>query len=115
MHDQGLIFRDLKPENILIDYEGNTRLVDFGLTRHISKDLNQSDMTFCGSPEYLSPEMLLQENRGLMIDFYSLGAVLYEFVVGCPPFYSEDQDKMFLEIVNSEIDQSEISELSPEC
>jgi len=64
--------------------------VDFGLTREVSVNLDHSNMTFCGSPEYLSPEMLLQENRGLMIDFYSLGAVLYEFVIGCPPFYSED-------------------------
>lgn len=72
-------------------------------------------MTFCGSPEYLSPEMLLQENRGLAIDFYSIGAVLYEFVVGCPPFYSEDQNQMFNEIVNAEIDQKDLIDLSPEC
>lgn len=90
LHDNGLIFWDLKPENILVDYEGNLRLVDFGLTKNISDDLNESDMTFCGSPEYLSPEMLLCQNWTQMIDIYSLGAVLYEFVIGCPPFYSED-------------------------
>ena len=61
-------------------------------------------MTFCGSPEYLSPEMLMCKNRSEMLDFYSIGAVFYEFLIGAPPFYDSDQDKMFDDIINKEID-----------
>ena len=78
-------------------------------------------MTFCGSPEYLSPEMLLCQGRSHMIDFYSLGTVLYEFVMGVPPFYSENQEEMFDQILNGDVDVKgdpripDMSELSHEC
>lgn len=71
-------------------------------------------MTFCGSPEYMSPEMILEKKRSHMIDYYSIGAVLYEFAIGCPPFYSEDQQKMFEEIKSKPIDLEELEGLSSE-
>ena len=72
-------------------------------------------MTFCGSPEYLSPEMLMCQNRSEMLDLYSIGAVFYEFVVGAPPFYNENQDKMFNDIMNKQIEQGEINGLTSKC
>ena len=80
------MYRDLKPENILIDSEGHVVLTDFGLSEN---NFGPRDISFeyCGSPEYMSPEMLLEKGHGQMLDIYSLGALLYEFLVGLPPFY----------------------------
>ena len=88
IHDQNVLYRDLKPENIFIDIDGHIKLADFGLSK-IQKqgDLNE---TYCGSAEYMSPEMLNGDCYSYGIDYYSLGAVLYEMVTGLPPFYSTD-------------------------
>ena len=89
IHNQNILYRDLKPENIFIDIDGNIRLDDFGLSKfQCAKSLNE---TYCGSAEYMSPEMLNGVNYSYGIDFYSLGAVLFELVTGLPPFYSTDQ------------------------
>lgn len=83
-----MLYRDLKPENIFIDIDGHIKLADFGLSKvQQSNVLNQ---TYCGSAEYMSPEMLNGESYSFGIDYYSLGAVLYEMVTGLPPFYSTD-------------------------
>ena len=83
-----MLYRDLKPENIFIDIDGHIKLADFGLSKvQDKKSLNE---TYCGSAEYMSPEMLNGEAYSYGIDYYSLGAVLYEMVTGLPPFYSTD-------------------------
>ena len=94
IHDQNVLYRDLKPENIFIDIDGHIKLADFGLSK-VQKAgcLNE---TYCGSAEYMSPEMLNGDNYSYGIDYYSLGAVLYEMVTGLPPFYSTDQNEMFM-------------------
>ena len=88
IHAQNILYRDLKPENIFIDLDGHIRLADFGLSKlQTPKSLND---TYCGSAEYMSPEMLNGEAYGYGVDYYSLGAVLFEMVTGLPPFYSTD-------------------------
>jgi serine/threonine protein kinase len=83
-----VLYRDLKPENIFIDIDGHIKLADFGLSK-VQKN-NALNQTYCGSAEYMSPEMLNGEPYSFGIDYYSLGAVLFEMVTGLPPFYSTD-------------------------
>ena len=95
VHDKNILYRDLKPENIFIDIDGHIKLADFGLSklRHQSlfpSEKDELNNTFCGSAEYMTPEMLSQKPYSYGIDYYSLGAVLYEMVTGLPPFYSNN-------------------------
>jgi len=84
----------LKPENILLDLDGHVILTDFGLSKDNFKQ-NDLAFSFCGSPEYMSPEMLNESGHGWMNDIYSLGCLLFEFLNGLPPFYHQDRDAMF--------------------
>jgi len=77
-----ILYRDLKPENILIGSDGYILLADFGLSRE-----KQFSKSFCGSPAYLSPEMLEKKGVGLANDIYGIGCVLYEMIVGEPPYF----------------------------
>lgn len=88
IHNQNVLYRDLKPENIFIDIDGHIKLADFGLSK--VQKLGCLNETYCGSAEYMSPEMLNGDSYSYGIDYYSLGAVLYEMVTGLPPFYSTD-------------------------
>lgn len=100
LHMKGIVYRDLKPENILLDKNGHVVLVDFGL----AKELYQTcpTFTFCGTPEYLAPEIVLNQQYGIGVDWWCLGAVIYEMLVGLPPFYSKNRNEIFEKILNSE-------------
>jgi serine/threonine protein kinase len=94
VHEKGVLYRDLKPENILIDADGHIRLGDFGLAKQgrasqveAGKVVAQS---FCGSPAYLAPEMLSKSGVSQSGDVYQIGVVLYEMLVGIPPFYNDN-------------------------
>ena len=99
LHSFNVIYRDLKPENILLDYTGHIALCDFGLCK-----LNMGDQettnTFCGTPEYLAPELLLGRGYTKAVDWWTLGVLLYEMLTGLPPFYSEDVNEMYRKILN---------------
>ncbi|CAD8188269.1 unnamed protein product [Paramecium pentaurelia] len=96
LHQQNVIYRDLKPENILLDIDGYIKLSDFGLSKpNMSRD--KVTYSFCGSPEYMSPEMVSKRGHNHLLDCYSLGAVLYEFIYGYPPYY----DQKLQNILNS--------------
>jgi len=94
-----MLFTDLKPENILLDYTGHIALCDFGLCKLNMKD-NEKTNTFCGTPEYLAPEILSGNGYDKTIDWWTLGVLLYEMLAGLPPFYDEDVDKMYEKILN---------------
>ncbi|KAH9969780.1 AGC/Akt protein kinase [Russula dissimulans] len=98
LHDLDVVYRDLKPENILLDYTGHIALCDFGLCKLNMKD-NDMTNTFCGTPEYLAPEILNGAGYNRTIDWWTLGVLLYEMLVGLPPFYDEITDKMYEKIL----------------
>ncbi|CAI5980807.1 unnamed protein product [Closterium sp. NIES-64] len=100
LHSLGVIYRDLKPENILLDAQGHVRIADFGLAKEHIAD-NSSASTFCGTPEYLAPEVLRGKGHGRAVDWWSLGILLFEMVVGVPPFYDRNVNIMYNKIVNA--------------
>lgn len=88
----------MKPENILIDCEGYLKIVDFGLSKKVIS-CRQKTFSYCGSAEYMAPEMILRSGHNSAIDYYSLGALLFELVTGLPPFYSKNQQELQQSIV----------------
>ncbi|KAI1094264.1 kinase-like domain-containing protein [Rostrohypoxylon terebratum] len=98
LHNNDIVYRDLKPENILLDANGHIALCDFGLSK---ANLTQNDTTntFCGTTEYLAPEVLLDEaGYTKMVDFWSLGVLVFEMCCGWSPFYAEDTQQMYKNI-----------------
>ncbi|KAL2053635.1 hypothetical protein ABVK25_005938 [Lepraria finkii] len=98
LHQYDIVYRDLKPENILLDANGHIALCDFGLSKaNLTKD--QTTNTFCGTTEYLAPEVLLDEaGYTTMVDFWSLGVLVFEMCCGWSPFYAEDTQQMYKNI-----------------
>ena len=99
LHKSGVVYRDLKPENVLIDHEGHIRLTDFGLSKSGLKSSNGRTESFCGTPEYLAPEIIRDTNYGYSVDWYSFGLVLYEMLTGVNPFKT-DKDLSLVEKMN---------------
>jgi protein-serine/threonine kinase len=97
LHALDVVYRDLKPENILLDRTGHVRLADFGLAKENVNPLNPA-MSFCGSPAYLAPELLTKKGSEKSADVYGLGAMLYEFLTGFPPFFSDNLKDLFKNI-----------------
>lgn len=122
LHKKDILYRDLKPENIVLDEKGHVKITDFGLSKLNFKTRDRA-FSFCGSPEYMAPEMLVTERNRMLgsapmyhnkcLDFYHLGALLYEMICGLPPFFSEDREKMYKEIIFSPI--SIPNHVSVEC
>lgn len=98
LHGFGVIYRDLKPENILVDYAGHIALCDFGLCKLDMKDEDKTN-TFCGTPEYLAPELLHGHGYTKAVDWWTLGVLLYEMLTGLPPFYDENTNEMYRKIL----------------
>lgn len=103
VHNLDVIYRDLKPENVLLDAQGHVRLTDFGLSKEGISDSSSGANSFCGTPEYLAPEILNRQGHGRAVDWWSLGALLYEMLTGLPPFYCRDREKLFEKIRRGEL------------
>uniref|UniRef100_A0A8D3DXL0 cGMP-dependent protein kinase n=1 Tax=Scophthalmus maximus TaxID=52904 RepID=A0A8D3DXL0_SCOMX len=89
LHRKGVLYRDLKPENLMLDTEGYIKLVDFGFAKKIR--CGQKTWTFCGTPEYVAPEIILNKGHNFSVDFWSLGILVFELLTGSPPFSGSDQ------------------------
>ncbi|XP_070544336.1 cGMP-dependent protein kinase 1-like isoform X5 [Ptychodera flava] len=93
LHSKGIVYRDLKPENILLDNRGYAKLVDFGFAKKIG--FGRKTWTFCGTPEYVAPEIILNKGHDLSADYWSLGILMYELLTGSPPFSGADPMKTY--------------------
>ncbi|XP_076286763.1 ribosomal protein S6 kinase beta-1 isoform X2 [Lasioglossum baleicum] len=102
LHNQGIIYRDLKPENILLDGEGHVKLTDFGSCKeHIQE--GTVTHTFCGTIEYMAPEILTRSGHGKAVDWWSLGAVMFDMLTGMPPFTGDDRRKTIEKILRGKL------------
>jgi len=103
LHRHDIIYRDLKPENILLDLEGHIKLTDFGLSKEAVTGAGAvgGTKTFCGTPEYLAPEILENKGHGKAVDWWSLGTLIYEMLTGLPPFYDQNMQRMYDKILNA--------------
>jgi len=101
LHSLDIVYRDLKPENILLDSEGHICITDFGLSKKLEAD--GGTHTFCGTPEYLAPEVLKGHGHGIAVDWWSLGTLLYEMMTGLPPFYAQNVNVMYQKILSGEL------------
>ncbi|KAG1768878.1 kinase-like domain-containing protein [Suillus placidus] len=99
LHGFNVVYRDLKPENILLDYTGHIALCDFGLCK-LNMSETEKTNTFCGTPEYIAPELLESQGYTKTVDWWTLGVLLYEMMTGLPPFYDENVNVMYQRILS---------------
>lgn len=102
LHNANIVYRDLKPENILLDERGHLRLTDFGLAKGgiQGPGAEGGTKTFCGTPEYLAPEILENKGHGKAVDWWALGTLLFEMLSGLPPFYDTNVQRMYHKILH---------------
>uniref|UniRef100_A0A6Q2X1V4 non-specific serine/threonine protein kinase n=1 Tax=Esox lucius TaxID=8010 RepID=A0A6Q2X1V4_ESOLU len=127
LHNYGIVHRDLKPDNLLITSLGHIKLTDFGLSKiglmslttnlyegHIEKDTREFlDKQVCGTPEYIAPEVILRQGYGKPVDWWAMGVILYEFLVGCAPFFGDTPEELFGQVISDEIIWPEEDEALP--
>ncbi|KAK5852304.1 hypothetical protein PBY51_023783 [Eleginops maclovinus] len=127
LHNYGIVHRDLKPDNLLVTSMGHIKLTDFGLSKvglmnmttnlyegHIEKDAREfSDKQVCGTPEYIAPEVILRQGYGKPVDWWAMGIILYEFLVGCVPFFGDTPEALFGQVISDEINWPEGDDAPP--
>jgi RAC serine/threonine-protein kinase len=107
LHNSGVIYRDLKPENILLTDEGHICMTDFGISKEGLLAEDSRTATFCGTPEYLAPEVLEGKGYTKAVDWWSFGTLMYEMLIGIPPFYSQDVQQMYFKIMHAKLELPE--------
>lgn len=102
LHKKGIIYRDLKPENIMLNNNGHVKLTDFGLCKESIHDGTVTH-TFCGTIEYMAPEILMRSGHNRAVDWWSLGALMYDMLTGAPPFTGENRKKTIDKILKCKL------------
>ncbi|XP_029388579.1 serine/threonine-protein kinase N1 [Mus pahari] len=102
LHEHKIVYRDLKLDNLLLDTEGYVKIADFGLCKE-GMGYGDRTSTFCGTPEFLAPEVLTDTSYTRAVDWWGLGVLLYEMLVGESPFPGDDEEEVFDSIVNDEV------------
>ena len=101
LHDKDIVHRDLKLENILVDQRGYIKIIDYGLAKML-KD-NEEALSFCGTPEYLAPEMVTQQGHDKAVDWWAIGVLMYEMLIGVTPFFNKNKNMLLTKIKNSKV------------
>ncbi|XP_058798590.1 titin-like [Phymastichus coffea] len=99
LHKKGIVYRDLKLDNVLLDFEGHIRIADFGMCK-LQIFLDRTADTFCGTPDYMAPEIIKGLKYNQAVDWWSFGVLLYEMLTGQSPFSGCDEDELFWSICN---------------
>ncbi|XP_055758992.1 serine/threonine-protein kinase N1-like isoform X1 [Salvelinus fontinalis] len=102
LHDHKIVYRDLKLDNLLLDTDGYVKIADFGLCKE-GMGYGDRTSTFCGTPEFLAPEVLTDTSYTRAVDWWGLGVLVYEMLVGESPFPGDDEEEVFDSIVNDEV------------
>lgn len=105
LHGKGVVYRDLKLDNVMLAATGHIKIADFGMCKENMYGSGRTT-TFCGTPGYLAPEIIEEKPYGASVDFWSLGVLCYEFLVGDSPFEAEDDDELFDQILQGPIPPS---------